>query len=146
MRRLALLAPFVLSATGCVGAGLVKMPHVDEGGRYAARVGDPATDRCAAQKDERAKEECRKERDKALAFVRKLSVDDQVCLEGNPMGDRITSRCKVRAFISDAGSGKLKLEIRETYEGSRFKPMQNLWYTERALADAWLESAGYLLE
>ncbi|HEY3447865.1 MAG TPA: hypothetical protein VGK67_16030 [Myxococcales bacterium] len=134
----------VAASTGCV-AGL-KVPHVDEGGKFASRVGDPAVDRCAAQRDETLKLNCRREREQAMAFVRKVSVDDQICLEGNPMESGVTPRCKVRAFISDAGSGKLKLEIRETHGGSKFKPMQNLWYTEAALADAWLESAGYTLE
>ncbi|MGC4113856.1 MAG: hypothetical protein QM765_04215 [Myxococcales bacterium] len=137
----ALLAP--LAHTGC-GAG--KIPHPEEGGRFADRVTDPKKDRCQAQPDETVRLNCRKERERAMAFVRRVSVDDQLCLEGNPMESGVTSRCKVRAFVSDAGSGKVKLEIRETYSGARYKPMQNLWFTEAALADAWLESAGYTLE
>ena len=146
MGRLGLFVLLVCGLTTGCGLGLVKMVHTDEGGRFATRVGDPEVDRCAAQKDATVRLNCKKERDRAMEFVRKVSVDDQLCLEGTAMENGVTPRCKVRAFVSDAGSGKIKLEIRETYGGSRFEPMQNLWYTEAALADAWLESAGYTLE
>lgn len=138
---LALAGPL---AAGC-GAGLVYMPHRDEGNRYADRVQDPKVDRCAAQKDAAVKKDCLRARAAAVEFVRKLSVEDQICLEGSPMSDGITRRCKARAFVSDAGSGKVKVEVRES-TGTRFKPMQNLWYTEAALADAYLESVGFTLE
>jgi hypothetical protein len=122
------------------------MPHVDEGNRYADRVGDPATDRCAAQPDARRRKDCVKDRDRALTWVRHLSVDDQLCLEGNPMGDGVTRRCRVRAFVSDVGVNLVKLEVREVPPDSKYRPMQNLWFTEAALGDAYLRSLGYAPE
>ncbi|MBI5543049.1 MAG: hypothetical protein HY901_04125 [Deltaproteobacteria bacterium] len=144
--RLALLVAPALCLAGCLApAAMARMPHVDEGGRYADRVNDPRTDRCAAQEGRR-KKDCRAVRDQGLEFVRRLMVDDQICLEGNPMSDGISSRCKVRASVSDVGSNNVKLEIRHAAVGTRFKPMQNLWYTELALTDVYVASLGFSVE
>ena len=138
-----LLLPTLLLA-GCLApAALVPMPHNQDGGRQPARV-EAVPDRCAALAEPQREQECGQARVEAIRFVRKLAVEDQICLEGNPLGDRITSRCTVRAFVEDVGPKAIKLEIRETPPGSRFDPMHDYWYHEDALVDLYLESLGFL--
>ena len=145
MRALAALS--LCLCAGCLApAALAYMPAVDNGGRYADKVQDPKVDRCKAQADLRRVEDCVKAKDRALEFVRRLSVDDQLCLEGNPMSDGLTGRCKARAFVSDVGVNKVKLEVREVGGGTRYKHMQEIWYTEAALVDDYLKSLGFELE
>lgn len=133
-----------LALGGCLApAALVPMPHNQDGGRQPTRVG-PVPDRCPALAEPKREKECAQARLEGIAFVRRLSVEDQICLDGNPLGDRITSRCKVRAFVEDVGLTNLKLEIRETPPGGRFEPMHDYWFHEDALVDLYLESLGFL--
>jgi hypothetical protein len=141
MRGLVLCS--LLCCAACPAVGLV--PDVDNGGRFAERVKDPKVDRCETQKEPRRKKDCLKAKDGALEFVRRLSVDDQLCLDGNPMSDGLTSKCKARAFVSDVGVNKVKVEVREVGGGTRYKHMQEIWYTEAALVDDYLKSLGYEL-
>jgi len=134
--------PLALVLSGC-GAGLVYVPPRDEGNRYADRVEAPKTDRCAAQKGARRQEDCARVRDQALRFVGKLAVDDQLCLEGHPMADGVLRSCKARGFVSDVGANKVKVEVREVEPGGKYRPMQNLWFSEAALADLYVKSAGF---
>jgi hypothetical protein len=140
MRRLCLAT---LVACSACPAGHI--PSVYNGGRFAERFQDPKVDRCESQKDARRKKDCLKAKDGALEFVRRLSVDDQLCLDGNPMSDGLTGRCKARAFVSDVGVGKVKVEVREVGAGTRYKHMQEIWYTEAALVDDYLKSQGFEL-
>jgi hypothetical protein len=107
-------------------------------------VGPPRRDRCGAQPPREAKA-CAELRDRALTFVRRLSVDDQVCLLGNPLMDGVTQRCRVRAFVEDAGPSSVKLEIREASPDTSFVQMDDYWYHEAALADLQLRQSGFRL-
>ncbi len=141
MRSLAVLA--LIASAGCAPA--VALPHTDNAGRFAERKSDPKVDRCAQQKDEGRKKDCQRAKDGAVEFTRRLSVDDQICLDGNPMSDGLTSRCKARAFVTDAGVNKIKVEVREVEPGTGYRHMQEIWFTEAALADIYLLSLGYEL-
>ncbi len=140
--RLVWLLGALLLASGC-GAGLVYIAPRDEGNRYADRVADPKTDRCKAQKDYRRRDRCEQLREEARRFVARLAVDDQLCLEGQPMGDGVTRACAARGVVSDVGVNKVKVEVREVEPGGPYSPMQNLWFTEAALVDLYLKSAGF---
>ena len=143
MRALVLCS--LVCCAACPVGSAVYIPATDNGGRFAERIQDPKIDRCDSQKEARRKRDCQKAKDGALEFVRRLSVDDQLCLDGNPMSDGVTGRCKARAFVSDVGVNKVKLEVRETSGGTRYKHMQEIWYTEAALVDDYLKSLGYEL-
>jgi hypothetical protein len=124
---------------------MVHMEHAGDGLRGPHRFGSPTVDRCAAQDGAQRQAACRRDRDAALAYVRHLMVDDQVCLEGNPLVDGVTVRCRVRAFVEDASPESIKLEIREAAPGASFAAMDDYWYHEAALVDLQLKSAGYAL-
>jgi hypothetical protein len=138
-RILALLA---LVFAGCTAAAGVTPKHGD--GLVQPRKVGPVADRCSSLADKGRAEECEQVRLEAIAQVRKLAVDDQVCLDGNPFSDGVTSRCKVRAFVEDVAPKSVKLEIRHADPGTGFEPMQDYWYHEDALVDLCLESRGFL--
>jgi hypothetical protein len=143
MRSLLLLAS--LLCAGCL-APAAYMPPTDNGGRYADSIKDPKVDRCAAQPEKRQRKDCAKARDDAFEFVRRLSPGDQICLDGNSMSDGVTGHCKARALVTDSGVNKVKVEVREISPGTGFKHMQEIWYTEAALADVYLMSLGFELK
>ncbi|MFN7130446.1 MAG: hypothetical protein ACK4N5_00090 [Myxococcales bacterium] len=107
------------------------------------KVGPPEQDRCARQSTEAMRKNCEELRDQAFAFARKLAVDDQVCLEGNPIGDGVTSRCRVRAFVADVAQKNVKLEIRDAPPDSKYRPMEDYWFHEAAIADMYLVGFGF---
>jgi hypothetical protein len=144
MRRLLVLL-VAAPLGGCALFGLVPMKHANDGLRDPHRVGRPTVDRCAVQPDAYLQQICRRERDDVLVFIRKLMVDDQICLEGNRITDGITSACRVRAFVEDVGLETIKLEIRDSPPGSDFRIMDDYWFHEEALADWDLETAGFEL-
>ena len=136
-----------LLLTACPVAMVAPALHESDGpGKQPSKVGDPKFDRCEQQKDGRRRKDCEQDRHVAMEWVRRLSVDDQLCLAGQPMSDGITHRCQVRAFVCDVSPHSVKLEIREAPAGSRYEAMENYWYTEKALADLYLKSLGYTLE
>lgn len=143
MRALALLA--VLALAGCLApASLAKMPHTDNGGRFADRVDDPQTDRCKAMRDGRTRRDCEKTRNEARRWAVDLAVGSEFCLEGNPMSDGVTGLCKARAYVTDVGVNKVKVELRDVDPASRrYRHMQEIWYTEAALVDEYLKSLGF---
>jgi hypothetical protein len=143
MRAFLALA-LVVCLAGCPAASVVYNP--DGPGKRPTKVGDPKIDRCAAQQNSGRRKDCEQDRVTALEWVRRLAVDDQLCLLGQPMGDGVRHDCKVRAFVCDVSPRSVKLEIREAAVGTRYQPMEDYWYTEKALADAYLKSMGYKLE
>ncbi len=107
------------------------------------RIPPPQQERCARQSEERQRKSCEELRELAYKFARSLAVDDQVCLEGNPISDGVTRRCRVRAFVADVAQQNVKLEIRDAPHDSKYKPMEDYWFHEAALADMYLEGQGY---
>jgi hypothetical protein len=138
-----IVALFALVLGGCLApAALVPMPHNQDGGRRPARVG-PISNRCPRLVEPNREKECEQIRFDAINFVRRLAVDDQLCLQGNPLSDGVTGRCKVRAFVEDVGPKSIKLEIRHADPGTGFQPMADHWYHEDALVDLYLDSWGF---
>lgn len=107
-------------------------------------VGPPERDRCAAQAREN-RASCETARDEAVRAVRKLSVDDQVCIDAvHELSD--TSRsCGVRAFVEGVAPNAVELEIRDAPPGSKYGIDSEWWFEERALADVQLRALGYPL-
>jgi len=107
------------------------------------RIGPPGVDRCGKIANEARKMDCESLRDEAFVFVRKLAVDDMVCLEGNPLSAGVTKACKVRAFVEDVAPGSVKLEIRDAAPRSHYKAMEDYWFHEKALVDLYLTTRGF---
>jgi hypothetical protein len=131
-----LLSLALLSTCGCaslLGAG---------GGGH--RVGAPGADRCAGQAAG-ARQACAQARFAALEQVRKLYVDDQLCLDGQHPLEMTSAPCTVRAFVEGVTGHELQLEIRAAPEGSRYQVMDNWVFDEAALADVQLRALGYAL-
>jgi hypothetical protein len=138
LRHHAFAALMVLALGGC--AQVIERGKLPDAVQH---VGSPAVDRCRAQPDRDRRAACEQARDQALAFVEKLAVGDQVCLEGNSLLDGVTHRCKVRASVADASSHSVKLEIRESPPSSKYRQMDDYWFTEEALADVYVKSVGF---
>ncbi len=141
MRHLAAFA--ALGLAGCNALAGAFVDTSGKAGRGVPRVEAPKSDRCRAQADSDRRADCQEKRDSALVFVRRLGVGDQVCLEGNPLLDGVTHRCQVRASVADAAPGGVKLEVRDAPPASRYRPMDDYWFAEDALADLYLKSLGF---
>lgn len=141
MRHYASIA--FLALAGCGNFAGAFIDTSGKAGRSMQRVEAPKVDRCSSQSDPERRAQCEEKRHSALAFVRKLAVEDQICLEGNSLLDGVTHRCKVRAFVTDASPRAVKLEIREAPPASRYRPMEDFWFAEEALADLYLKSLGF---
>jgi hypothetical protein len=141
MRHPSLFA--LLALAGCSHIANAFIDTSGKAGRSVEWVEAPKVDRCRALKDPDRRADCEDKRQNALVFVRKLAVDDQVCLEGNSLLDGVTHFCKVRAFVADASPRNVKLEIRDAPPTSRYRPMEDYWFAEEALADLYLKSLGF---
>jgi hypothetical protein len=113
----------------------------EAGGRGTHRIAAPEEDRCQKAADG-LHDICAKVRDEGARYVARLSVDDQVCLDGLAM-EKPTVQCKVRAFVADTAPQAVKLEIRESPPGSKYLPMDMYWYAEGALVDRYLQMSGF---
>jgi len=131
MRTSLLLA---LALTGCATMG----------GHHANLVGPPKTDRCAAQPSN-AKRDCADAMDTALRVVKKLSVDDQVCIDGEHELADDSRECQVRAFVEGVAPNAVELEIRSAPPDSKYTIDSEWWYDEHALAEVQLRALGYTL-
>ncbi|HEY3446288.1 MAG TPA: hypothetical protein VGK67_07975 [Myxococcales bacterium] len=131
-------AVIVLSAVALAGCATLNREQ------NSHMVGKPLVDRCAKQQI-RPQKACERERDVAVEFARKLSIDDQVCIDGKQRIEEPMVNCKVRAFVSSAGKDGVKLDIREAPGGSKYVVGSSWWFAEEALADVDLHAQGYLL-
>jgi hypothetical protein len=113
------------------------------GGRHDRRVGPPKVDRCATQK---ARKACEAARFAAVEFSRRLSVDDQVCIDGRMRLDEPMRACKVRAFVESTAPNGVKLEIREAPMSAIYTQGSEWWFSEEALAEIQLRVLGYHLD
>ena len=110
----------------------------------AQLVTAPATQRCAQYGQGSARLRCNEARELAQRYVRGLSTTDLVCLEGG-FGEAPTSGCAARAQVSDAGNGKLLLDVREAQPSSRWfdHVSSEVWFEDGALEDLYLAEHGY---
>lgn len=109
-------------------------------------VPPPSVDRCEAQASAGTKKACARARAEALTQVRKLYVDDQVCIDTqHPLDTPSSGGCEVRGFIAQVQGHDLEVEIRNAPDDSKYKIMDNWWFDEAALADVQLRALGYTL-
>jgi hypothetical protein len=104
----------------------------------------PLKDRCALHGRSSLRAPCDEALYLATEYTRRLSVGDEVCLEGG-YGEQPGQACKARAAVIDTAPNQVKLEVRSTRPDSRwFKAeMRHAWYEEGALVDLYLEEQGY---
>lgn len=139
--------PWLLGA--CVLLGCIKDTRVqrDRGGGLfgnAPEVGAPTRDRCASLGQSGVRPQCEEARALARIYVRRLSVTDDICLEGG-FGEVPGAACLARAFVADTGPGQILVELREARPESRwFNHIQHqVWFAEEALVDLYLAERGY---
>ena len=106
-------------------------------------MGPPAVDRCAQGLNAQAAAGCKQSRNEALARVRKLYVDDQVCIDGHQQLESTGKECSVRAFVESVSGHAYQLEIRDAPAGGHYQLMENWWFDEAALVDIQLAALGY---
>ncbi len=144
--RLQFVVTLALVSSGCVlkdtgptrersGASLFQGAPLIEG---------PAEDRCQKLAGTGAAPNCQDARYLGQNYVRRLATTDALCLEGG-FGEEPGGSCLARAFVSDTGTGRVLVEIREAKPESRwFNHVQHqLWFTEDALVDLYLAENGY---
>lgn len=124
---------------GCGGG----YSRVSDGARAVAEVTTVAN-RCEAMKTEDRKQACENARIEARQFVSKIEALQQLCLEGNPLGNGITSKCVVRAAVEDVNLKGFRVKIRESYPDSGFKVMDDYWFSNEAMVDIYLYSIGFV--
>jgi hypothetical protein len=123
-----------LLALGCATAG-----------HHSQRVGPPRADRCAAQSPASNRQACETARDTAVREVRKLAVDDQVCIDTVRELSDTSRACTVRAYVEGVAPNAVQLEIRDAPPGSRYAIDSEWWFEETALAEVELQALGYAL-
>lgn len=104
----------------------------------------PSQDRCAALGKSSVRGGCDDALYLAQEYARRLSVGDEVCLEGG-FGEEPGAACKARAAVIDTGPNRVKLEVRSARPDSRWfkSEMRHGWYEEGALVDLYLAERGY---
>lgn len=105
----------------------------------------PKEDRCAKfKKGGAAGSACDEARYLGQIYVRRLSIGDEVCLEGG-FGDPPGGGCLARAAVADTGANLVLLEVRQARPDSRWfqKEQAQFWFQEGALVDLYLADHGY---
>ncbi len=134
-----------LGLSGCSSVGSFRPNPNDEDPLYGAIpvVKAPVQSRCATHgKSVRA--DCDEAQYLATEYTRRLSVGDEVCLEGG-YGEEPGGACKARAAVIDTSPNQVKLEVRGARPDSRWfnAEMRHAWYEEGALVDLYLSERGY---
>jgi hypothetical protein len=104
----------------------------------------PRVDRCTQHGKSSMRNQCDEARYLATEYTRRLSVGDEVCLEGG-YGDEPGEACLARAAVIDTAPNQVKLEVRTARPDSRWfnEEMRHAWYEEGALVDLYLVERGY---
>lgn len=104
----------------------------------------PLRDRCAQHGSSSVRGNCDEAKYLATEYTRRLSVGDEVCLEGG-YGEEPGQACKARAAVIDTAPNQVKLEVRTAKPDSRWfsAEMRHAWYEEGALVDLYLAERGY---
>lgn len=146
MRRMWLGAGLLLALTGCALVGTKPDPHDEDPvfGSNAPTYESPEVDRCAGHGQSAARPGCDDARYLATEYTRRLSVGDEICIEGG-YGAEPGPACKARAAVVDTGTNRVKLEIRGTRPDSKWfnAEMRHAWFEEGALVDLYLAERGY---
>ncbi|WP_342376868.1 hypothetical protein NVS55_36570 [Myxococcus stipitatus] len=135
-----------LGLSGCTGVGSFRPNPNDEDPLYGAIpvVRAPSQTRCAGHGKSSVRAHCDDALYLATEYTRRLSVGDEVCLEGG-YGEEPGSACKARAAVIDTSPNQVKLEVRGAKPDSRWfnVEMRHAWYEEGALVDLYLAERGY---
>ena len=86
---------------------------------------------------------CADDRDAAYQQVRKLYVDDPICIDGVQPLSNTSTKCTVRAFVEGVSGKSYELEIRAAPDGSQYVLMDEWWFDEAAIVDIQLQALGY---
>ncbi|CAM4129084.1 hypothetical protein G4177_18210 [Corallococcus sp. ZKHCc1 1396] len=139
------LLALALVDVGCRSAAYQKNPNEEDAMSSNVPVFPaPAKHRCAALGKSSVRSGCDDALYLASEYTRRLSVGDEVCLEGG-FGDEPGAACKARASVIDTGPNRVKVEIRQARPDSRWfqSEMRHAWYEEGALVDLYLAERGY---
>jgi len=147
MRRSSLgVCAFALVVSGCTGTGAFRPDPNNDDPLYGVIpvVKAPLKSRCEAQGSSAARASCEDALYLATEYTRRLSVGDEVCMEGG-YGEEPGAACKARAAIIDTSPNQVKLEVRGPKPDSRWfnVEMRHAWYEEGALVDLYLSERGY---
>jgi hypothetical protein len=135
-----------LAVVGCKSMGPYERDPNDEGpmASNVPLIRAPAQDRCVALGKASVRSGCDDALYLASEYTRRLSVGDEVCLEGG-FGEEPGAACKARAAVIDTGPDRVKVEVRSAKPDSRWfkSEMRHAWYEEGALVDLYLADRGY---
>ncbi|RKH68246.1 hypothetical protein [Corallococcus aberystwythensis] len=136
----------LVTVAGCKSVGPYQRDPNDEDALSSnvPVIRSPAQDRCAALGKASVRGGCDDALYLASEYTRRLSVGDEVCLEGG-FGEEPGAACKARAAVIDTGTNRVKLEVRSARPDSRWfkSEMRHAWYEEGALVDLYLAERGY---
>lgn len=135
-----------LGLSGCSGVGSFRPNPNDEDPLYGVIpvVRAPSKSRCVGHGKSSVRANCDEALYLATEYTRRLSVGDEVCLEGG-YGEEPGFACKARAAVIDTSPNQVKLEVRGAKPDSRWfnVEMRHAWYEEGALVDLYLAERGY---
>lgn len=135
-----------LVLSGCSAIGPFRPNPNDEDPLYATIpvIKAPEKNRCVTHGKSSVRASCDEALYLGTEYTRRLSVGDEVCLEGG-YGEEVGSACKARAAIIDTAPNQVKLEVRGAKPDSRWfnAEMRHAWYEEGALVDLYLSERGY---
>ncbi|MFP2956709.1 hypothetical protein ACLEPN_02465 [Myxococcus sp. 1LA] len=135
-----------LVLTGCTGTGAFRPDPNNDDPIYGVIpvVKAPPQNRCEALGTASARGSCDDALYLATEYTRRLSVGDEICLEGG-YGEEPGYACKARAAVIDTSPNQVKLEVRGPKPDSRWfnVEMRHAWYEEGALVDLYLSERGY---
>jgi hypothetical protein len=111
--------------------------------KAAMSIKAPEADRCARQ-PANAKASCLDMARTATLWVKRLNADEEICLEGG-IGDPPTQACTARAFIEDASTEGVLVEVRHADDSKHWKQyeLRQVWFDTQALVDLELKEKGY---
>lgn len=119
--------------------------RMGDGARYVAQI-ENVPNRCKMLAEPGRESACEAARVEARQFVSTIEPLQELCLEGNPLANGITSRCVVRASVEDADLRQVRVKVRQSYPDSGFKAMDDYWFSNDAMVDIYLYSLGFLKE
>jgi hypothetical protein len=106
-------------------------------------VRTPLAKRCAKHTGSR-KSGCNEAEYLAQSYVRRLSVGENVCLEGG-FGEPPGGTCLARALVFDTRDNEVLLDVKFAKPDSKWfhRESQQYWFEEGALVDLYLADHGY---
>lgn len=146
MKRAILSAVVLFVASGCVSDGRGQRERGAGMGIFdqAEEVKAPLEDRCEKFKQSAMRGNCDEAKYLAQKYVRALSAQDSVCLEGG-FGEQPGAACLARALVSDVANDRVLLDIKDAQPNSRWynHVSSEIWFEEGALIDLYLGEHGY---